>query len=318
MYFVTAYHCSPTPRCISRLGCREDAIKEKRRVAEERQGKMAEEPSFTMTTDLDSLEPHSQILDSVPMAFDADADGKDGGPDEVDILGKQYQYEEMIGCGAFGRVIKARNKVDRLYYAIKIIKIVQDHKRTIHEEVHKISRLEHPNIVRYINSWQQRYEKCMGDQIHDLEESESMSVSCSASFHSGLDGGGGSDDDDDDGSGSDDDIFSGASHSRHSLRYSSKSQSFAFENSTSYDPNQDSQGWDDLPSEPDPDDSDDGDSSGDEGQGGPRSGSSGSRKKGGAGTGVEEEYMCIVMEYCENTLQHYVDRNEVSRVSFGL
>ena len=60
---------------------------------------------------------------------------------------------------------------------------------------------------------------------------------------------------DDDGSGSDDDIFSVTSNSRHSQRYSSKSRSFIFDTNTasSYDPNQDSQGWDDLPSESDPD-----------------------------------------------------------------
>jgi serine/threonine protein kinase len=53
------------------------------------------------------------------------------------------------------------NIVDQRVYAIKKIKLKPNFKESILEEVKTLSRLYHPNVVRYFNSW-----------IEDDEEAE--------------------------------------------------------------------------------------------------------------------------------------------------
>ncbi|XP_042565507.1 interferon-induced, double-stranded RNA-activated protein kinase [Clupea harengus] len=62
---------------------------------------------------------------------------------------KEFDHIERIGKGGFGRVFKARNVVEDAYFAVKIVKSTEKASR----EVRALARLEHPNIVRYHNSW---------------------------------------------------------------------------------------------------------------------------------------------------------------------
>ena len=70
---------------------------------------------------------------------------------------KSRYYEDFlqiskIGNGGFGIVYKAYNKFDKNYYAIKKIPLVLPFEK-VHREVECLSKLDHPNVVRYFNSW---------------------------------------------------------------------------------------------------------------------------------------------------------------------
>lgn len=61
---------------------------------------------------------------------------------------------EVLGVGGFGEVVKTRNKLDALLYAVKIVEMKHNrHKlnREIIKEVVTLARLNHHNIVRYYN-----------------------------------------------------------------------------------------------------------------------------------------------------------------------
>lgn len=79
-----------------------------------------------------------------------------------------------IGKGAFGDVLKVRNKLDNRQYAIKRIPLSSKNKqlyKKMTREVELLSRLCHENVVRYFNSWveTQATPKTTSD---DEEESE--------------------------------------------------------------------------------------------------------------------------------------------------
>ncbi|XP_073990600.1 eIF-2-alpha kinase GCN2-like isoform X2 [Rhodnius prolixus] len=68
----------------------------------------------------------------------------------------EFEHIYWLGKGAFGDVIKVRNKLDDGFYAVKRIELnpckIQLNKK-ITREVKLLSRLNHENVVRYYNSW---------------------------------------------------------------------------------------------------------------------------------------------------------------------
>ncbi|XP_074959292.1 eIF-2-alpha kinase GCN2 isoform X3 [Phalacrocorax aristotelis] len=72
----------------------------------------------------------------------------------------EFEELKLLGKGAFGAVIKVRNKLDGCYYAVKRIRINPASKqfRRIKGEVTLLSRLNHENIVRYYNAWIEKHE----------------------------------------------------------------------------------------------------------------------------------------------------------------
>ncbi|XP_019769809.2 eIF-2-alpha kinase GCN2 [Dendroctonus ponderosae] len=70
---------------------------------------------------------------------------------------REFLILNTIGSGAFGKVLKAWNKLDRRFYAIKKIKLDRSskalNKKKILREVTLLSKLNHENIVRYFYSW---------------------------------------------------------------------------------------------------------------------------------------------------------------------
>lgn len=75
---------------------------------------------------------------------------------DVNILKSRY-YDDFlqiskIGNGGFGIVYKVYNKFDKNYYAIKKIPITFSFNK-IHREIEYLSKLDHPNVVRYFSSW---------------------------------------------------------------------------------------------------------------------------------------------------------------------
>ncbi|KDQ55313.1 hypothetical protein JAAARDRAFT_37347 [Jaapia argillacea MUCL 33604] len=67
---------------------------------------------------------------------------------------EDWEELELLGKGAFGSVVKARNKIDSRIYAVKKIKLrVTQRDDKIFREVNALSRLSHRFIVRYYTTW---------------------------------------------------------------------------------------------------------------------------------------------------------------------
>lgn len=68
----------------------------------------------------------------------------------------QLDFEVLakLGEGGFGSVVKARNKLDGRVYAVKRVTLYEkEHVASVVREVVTLSRLMHPNIVRYYQAW---------------------------------------------------------------------------------------------------------------------------------------------------------------------
>ncbi|EPQ30765.1 uncharacterized protein PFL1_01666 [Pseudozyma flocculosa PF-1] len=66
-----------------------------------------------------------------------------------------FEEVEFLGKGAFGSVVKARNRLDGRFYAVKKIKLSSspdEDERTL-REITALSRLDHPHVVRYTTCW---------------------------------------------------------------------------------------------------------------------------------------------------------------------
>lgn len=67
---------------------------------------------------------------------------------------KEFVEDCRLGRGGFGEVFKARNKVDGQLYAIKKVKArSKSALDPVLSEVTVLSRLNHPNVVRYFAAW---------------------------------------------------------------------------------------------------------------------------------------------------------------------
>lgn len=80
-------------------------------------------------------------------------------------------FEEIavLGEGAFGQVVKARNALDSRYYAIKKIRHTEEKLSTILSEVMLLASLNHQYVVRYYAAW---LEEDIDDSVFDEEEDE--------------------------------------------------------------------------------------------------------------------------------------------------
>lgn len=69
---------------------------------------------------------------------------------------EQPAMADIIGRGAFGTVVRARNRMDDCVYAVKQIPLYENERDVnalILREVKALAKLDHPNIVRYFQSW---------------------------------------------------------------------------------------------------------------------------------------------------------------------
>ncbi|RUS33243.1 hypothetical protein BC938DRAFT_472418 [Jimgerdemannia flammicorona] len=88
-----------------------------------------------------------------------------------------FEEIEFLGKGGFGEVVKARNKLDGRFYAIKKIRLDKhdnENNRKILREVMTLSRLHHQYVVRYYTTW---FEDADGgleeDSLSDDNDSDS-------------------------------------------------------------------------------------------------------------------------------------------------
>ena len=68
----------------------------------------------------------------------------------------EFDVKGVLGRGGFGSVIKARNKIDGSFYAMKVVQLPrasQNAIQSMREEVKLLSQLKHNNIVRYNSVW---------------------------------------------------------------------------------------------------------------------------------------------------------------------
>lgn len=77
--------------------------------------------------------------------------------DSKNIKESRYarEFEEVgkLGKGGFGEVVKARNRMEGTFYAIKKIKHKQNKLENLLNEVFSLARLNHQYIVRYYGCW---------------------------------------------------------------------------------------------------------------------------------------------------------------------
>lgn len=69
-----------------------------------------------------------------------------------------FEESEFLGKGAFGEVVKARNRLDGRFYAIKKIRHSEDRLASILTEVLLLAKLNHQYVVRYYNTWVENYD----------------------------------------------------------------------------------------------------------------------------------------------------------------
>ena len=88
-----------------------------------------------------------------------------------------FVEEGRLGRGGFAEVFRARNKVDGQLYAIKKIKASSKSALDpVLSEATVLSRLNHPNVVRYFASWIEDSLGRIHDAIDSLEDADSSSL----------------------------------------------------------------------------------------------------------------------------------------------
>lgn len=106
---------------------------------------------------------------------------------------REFEEVDFIAGGGFGKVFKAKHKLDGIEYAVKQIKIHSTTIKLCHlAEVKTIASLNHPNIVQYKAAWLEPYvsEKNALNMIEsdhdgtDYEDDESPSNNSSGSYQS--------------------------------------------------------------------------------------------------------------------------------------
>ncbi|KDR70022.1 hypothetical protein GALMADRAFT_255390 [Galerina marginata CBS 339.88] len=90
---------------------------------------------------------------------------------------EDWEELELLGKGAFGSVVKARNKIDSRIYAVKKVRLkTMQSNDKIFREVNALSRLSHRNIVRYYTTWVEIFEPtstvASGDSSNDSSTEE--------------------------------------------------------------------------------------------------------------------------------------------------
>lgn len=95
----------------------------------------------------------------------------------------ERDFEEVmkLGKGGFGEVVKARNRIEGTFYAIKKIKHRANKLDSLLREVLSLSRLNHQYIVRYYGTW---VEEVKEDHESSLDQEVMNDISSDEEFES--------------------------------------------------------------------------------------------------------------------------------------
>ncbi|KAF7974176.1 hypothetical protein HWV62_13309 [Athelia sp. TMB] len=102
---------------------------------------------------------------------------------------EDWEELELLGKGAFGSVVKARNKIDSRIYAVKKIRLrTTQSDSKIFREVNALSRLSHRFIVRYYTTWVETAEPESTATSSDASETDSTDPDTDEHDTDGADG----------------------------------------------------------------------------------------------------------------------------------
>eukprot|EP00158_Paraphelidium_tribonemae_P009139 Partr_v1_DN28785_c2_g1_i1_m61774 putative Eukaryotic translation initiation factor 2 alpha kinase 4 len=88
-----------------------------------------------------------------------------------------FEEVEFLGKGSFGEVVKARNRLDGRFYAVKKLLLHAkdtEYNRKLIREVTTLSRLHHAYVVRYYQAWLEGSFNTPVDESSDEHESSVM------------------------------------------------------------------------------------------------------------------------------------------------
>ncbi|KAJ1368774.1 hypothetical protein KIN20_030050 [Parelaphostrongylus tenuis] len=71
---------------------------------------------------------------------------------------QDFEPVKLLGCGGFGVVFEARNRLDECPYAVKRIAVANSEHaiQLVLREVRAMAKLDHPGIIRYYHTWIER------------------------------------------------------------------------------------------------------------------------------------------------------------------
>lgn len=90
--------------------------------------------------------------------------------------GSDFEEIAVLGKGAFGQVVKARNALDSRYYAIKKIRHTEEKLSTILSEVMLLASLNHQYVVRYYAAWLEEDEHIDESVFESSDEEDGTST----------------------------------------------------------------------------------------------------------------------------------------------
>lgn len=95
----------------------------------------------------------------------------------------ERDFEEVmkLGKGGFGEVVKARNRIEGTFYAIKKIKHRANKLDSLLREVLSLSRLNHQYIVRYYGTW---VEEVKENHENSLDQEDTYDINSDEEFES--------------------------------------------------------------------------------------------------------------------------------------
>ncbi|MCJ1247866.1 hypothetical protein MMC30_005081 [Trapelia coarctata] len=128
----------------------------------------------------DSSSPVSRITSSISVTpakhFRVRHDSTNGPPISSRYV-NDFVEAGRLGKGGFGEVVRARHKLDGMFYAIKkIIQTSPSAMTGVYSEIRLLSSLNHPNVVRYYAAWVEE-ERKEGSDSSSSDSDDSGSVS---------------------------------------------------------------------------------------------------------------------------------------------
>ncbi|CCF58303.1 hypothetical protein KAFR_0E01490 [Kazachstania africana CBS 2517] len=91
-------------------------------------------------------------------------------PNTQSRYASDFEEVAILGKGAFGQVVKARNALDSRYYAIKKVRHTEEKLSTILSEVMLLASLNHQYVVRYYAAWLE--EDSINENVFDSSDDD--------------------------------------------------------------------------------------------------------------------------------------------------